>query len=225
MERDGLHVRGPGQCAGPVRASVSAHPQATACICEAMPVSYSALNARGNQVAHALRERGVGPEVRVGLYMERSVDFLAALLGIFKAGGVYVPLDPHYPPAYIQHILENAEPRLIITNSTLLPRLGHGCIDRWRSRPWPTGRPTNPPGILRPEHLAYVMYTSGSTGRPHGVMVTHRQLLNCLQALWARIPFDPGEVVAQKDRRRLRRFPERAARRAPARNPPGVDPR
>ena len=169
-------------------------PRAIACISEDRTLNYADLNSRANQVAHALRALGVGPEVRVGLYLERSTDFLAALLGIFKAGGVYVPLDPHYPRAYVQHILENAGPQVVITRQALGPESGRRLELESLS-----DQPThNPPPVLRPEHLAYVMYTSGSTGQPQGAMVPHRQILNWLRALWERMPFAPGEMVGQK---------------------------
>ena len=125
------------------------------------------------------------------------------MLGIFKAGGVYVPLDPHYPPAYVQHILENAQPQVVITQQALAHQ-NLACYSGSASPVWLeletlADQPTNnPPHVVRPEHLAYVMYTSGSTGQPDGAMVPHRQILNWLQALWERMPFAPGDMVAQK---------------------------
>ena len=182
---------------------VAARPQSLACVSGDTTFNYADLNSRANQVAHALLALGVGPEVRVGLYLERCTDFLAALLGIFKAGGVYVPLDPHYPAAYIQHILDNARPQVLIVQQAPA-RQNPASHPGSRSPVWLeldalADQPThNPPWVVRPEHLAYVMYTSGSTGQPRGAMVPHRQILNWLQALWERTPFAPGEMVAQK---------------------------
>ena len=178
---------------------VAARPYSLACVSGDTSFNYADLNSRANQVAHALIALGVGPEVRVGLHLERCADFLAALLGIFKAGGVYVPLDPHYPPAYVQHILDNARPQVLIVQQAPAHQNTVSPSSVWLELDALTDQPThNPPWVVRPEHLAYVMYTSGSTGQPRGAMVPHRQILNWLQALWERTPFAPGEMVAQK---------------------------
>jgi len=194
------------QCAFPSLVSVpelfeqrvAAHPDAIACIGEEGPLCYAALNASANRVAHALRARHVLPEVRVGVYLERSAQFLACLLGILKAGGVYVPLDPDYPASYLRHILDNAQPRIVITDRALAPRLGSTQAVLLELETL-AGYPTHDlQAVLSPEHLAYIMYTSGSTGQPQGAMVPHRQMLNWLHAMWERMPFVPGEMVAQK---------------------------
>ncbi|WP_052688261.1 AMP-binding protein [Xanthomonas sp. MUS 060] len=151
-----------------------------------------------NRLAHCLIERGLRPRERVALWFDRSPDFLIALLGVLKAGGCYVPLDPHYPTAYIQQILDDAQPRLLLCGKNIdgqliqvpLLRLDDAAIARQPHTPLPHA--------LHPAQMAYVMYTSGSTGRPKGVMVPHRQILNWLHALWARAPFEAGERVAQK---------------------------
>src|SRR5579871_3923254 len=177
---------------------VQRHPEKIACVSEEGERSYAELNARANQVAHALRAQGVGPEVRVGLYLERSLDFLVGLLGIFKAGGAYVPLDPAYPLAYLQLILADARPKVVVTKEALGPRLSEYKVIRLNLEAVAEQPTDNPAPVLRPEHLAHINYTSGSTGRPKGVMVAHRQILNWLQAMWQRMPFGPDEMVAQK---------------------------
>ena len=177
---------------------VERRPEAVACLSEAGEWSYGRLNARANQLAHALKKCGVGPEVRVGLCLERSGEFVAALMGIFKAGGVYVPLDPQHPDQYLREIGEDAQLQAVITRRGLVGRLeglGIKVVEVEATGEEPLN---NPPEVLGPEHLAYILYTSGSTGRSKGVMVTHRQVLNLLPALWERLPFGENEVVAQK---------------------------
>ena len=163
-------------------------------------LSYGELNVRANRIAHALMARGVGPEVPVVLCFERSSELLAGLLGIWKAGGCYVPLDPEYPASYLAQIVEDAHPAVVLADRTLAGRLGLAgeralYLDDAEVMAAPEG---NPGVSVRAEQLAYVMYTSGSTGRPKGVMVPHRQILNWLHNLWDKVPFGDGEVVAQK---------------------------
>lgn len=141
-------------------------------------LSYGELNARANRVAHYLRDLGVGPDVLVGLSMERSPSLLVAVLGILKAGGAYVPLDSEYPAERLAFMLHDTEAPVVITQASLLPDLPGTsarvvCLDR----DWPTIEgysAENPDSGARPENLAYVIYTSGSSGTPKGVQVTHR---------------------------------------------------
>jgi amino acid adenylation domain-containing protein len=173
-------------------------PDALACADGTSELTYAELNVRANQIAHGLRSAGVGPEVRVGLYIERSVEFLAALLGIFKAGGAYVPLDPRHPVAYSVRILSDANPRIVVTTASLQERLASHRYPLLLVETTQLQPTANPASALRPDQLASVIYTSGSTGRPKGVMVPHRQILNWLQALWERMPFGADEVVGQR---------------------------
>ena len=179
---------------------VALSPRAPACMTEQETLSFAALNARANRIAHALRERGVGPEVPVVLFMERSPDFVATLLGIFKAGGIYVPLDPHYPPDYLRRIVAQFPTCTLVSVRALQERLAELhpgevlCVDTL-SLEYPD---RNLPSRSHPGQLACITYTSGSTGQPNGVMVPHRQILNWLHALWARMPFSSDDVVAQK---------------------------
>ncbi len=157
-------------------------PQATAIVFGQRQCSYGELNTRANQLAHYLSALGVGPEMVVGLYVERSVEMLVGLLGILKAGGAYLPLDPNYPAERIAYMLDNAKVPVVITQSHLeaqLPetRARQVCLDAdWAdiaSQPQST-----PQTDVNPHNLAYVIYTSGSTGRPKGVMVDH-QAVSC----------------------------------------------
>ncbi len=150
-------------------------PDAPALVCGDARLSYRALNERANRLAHALRARGVEPDTLVGLFMERGPDMVAALLAILKAGGAYLPLDPNYPEERVRGMLDDAAPRLVVTQAALRERL-HGvetlCVDDEAAAL--ADQPVHDPQSgVGPEHLAYVIYTSGSTGRPKGVAVRH----------------------------------------------------
>ena len=155
-------------------------PEAVAVVFEDEHLTYQELNVRVNQLAHHLRGLGVGPEVLVGLCVERSLDMLVGLLGILKAGGAYVPLDPTYPTERLAFILEDAQVHVLLTQHRLLESFpaSHSqlvCLDAdWQTI---SQRPaTNPDQVTIGEHLAYVIYTSGSTGQPKGVLIEHRAL-------------------------------------------------
>ncbi|WP_217441728.1 non-ribosomal peptide synthetase [Myxococcus sp. CA039A] len=164
-------------------------PDALAVLDDSSSLSFSQLNQRSNQLAHLLRARGVGPEVRVALCLERSVDSLVALLAILKAGAAYVPLDSAYPRERLAFMLQDSGAPFVLTQSHLLPRLDSAscsalCLDDAALRASLAALPTsNPPRVSLPSHLAYVIYTSGSTGRPKGVMVHHSSVVNLLSAL------------------------------------------
>ena len=163
---------------------------------EGRSLSYAALDAQANRLAHHLRGLGVGPEVLVGLCLERSPEMLIGLLGILKAGGAYLPLDPHYPRERLAFMLADAGAagagdasgaarhvpearRRRWCGSTPMQRRSRGS--RHRAGAWPR------PGAAG-QHAAYVIYTSGSTGRPKGVVVTHAALGNFLGAMAEQVP-------------------------------------
>ncbi|HEY6931525.1 MAG TPA: amino acid adenylation domain-containing protein, partial [Thermoanaerobaculia bacterium] len=149
-----------------------------------LKLTYGQLNERANQLARYLIKRGVGPEVLVGLCVERSLEMVVGLLGILKAGGAYVPLDPAYPRQRLAFMLEDAAAKIVLTLGNLAPSLpGSGservCLDA----DWPAialESVENVPELVTPDGLAYVIYTSGSTGTPKGVAVTHRSVLNLI---------------------------------------------
>jgi amino acid adenylation domain-containing protein len=146
-------------------------------------VSYRELNARANQAAHYLRKRGVGPEMLVGICMSRSVDLVVWLLGILKAGGTYVPLDPDHPRRRTLFILEDSEATLVLTQNEFAGEIPQEhaeivCIDA--NAEIGGSEASNPPPNISGENLAYVIYTSGSTGQPKGVEISHRALANFL---------------------------------------------
>lgn len=162
--------------AGLFEAQVERTPHAVAVVFEDQALSYDELNGRANQLAHRLRALGVGPEVLVGLCMERSIEMVVGLLGILKAGGAYVPLDPGFPKERLAFLLEDTGVRVLIAQQRLVAQLpAHRarvlCLPSAALEEEPRA---NPVSGVRPDHLAYVMYTSGSTGTPKGVAVPQR---------------------------------------------------
>ena len=168
-------------------AQAARSPDAVAVVFGEQRLSYAALDARANQLAHHLRRLGVGPEVVVGLCVERSLEMLVGLLGILKAGGAYLPLDPSYPPDRLAFMLEDSHAPVLLTQAALRQRIPEhrGTIVELDAD-WPAiaRQPTTAPGNnLHPHNTAYVIYTSGSTGMPKGVAVTHGGVHNYIT--WA----------------------------------------
>ena len=162
-------------------------PDAVAVGFEGKELSYEALEQRANQLAHHLQSLGVGPDVLVGVSLERSEQMLIAVLGVLKAGGAYVPMDPEYPKERLAYMLEHSGVPVLISQSDLLERLPEHqaqvvCVDSdWDSiAGLSTARPSTE---VQPEHLAYVIYTSGSTGKPKGVQVPHGAVVNFLSSM------------------------------------------
>ena len=157
-------------------------PEAVAVVFEDRSLSYAALEAHANQLAHHLQSLGVGPEVIVGLCVERSPEMVIGLLGILKAGGAYLPLDPEYPAERLAFMLSDAGATVLLTQSGPIERLSAVAAAAATTRivrldaDWPdvARQPTAAPKLeLHPQHPAYVIYTSGSTGTPKGVVVEH----------------------------------------------------
>jgi len=175
-------------------------PERTALVHGAHRLTYAELNKRANQTAHFLKKSGVGPETRVGVMLGRSAEALVALLGIFKAGGVYVPLDPDYPAERLRHMLADARLKVLLANRDAAAKLADDaaasavCLEDCRGLV-EQQRTDNPEPLARGENLAYVIYTSGSTGRPKGVMVTHGGLANVLAAGREKFGFDQTDVM------------------------------
>jgi aspartate racemase len=157
---------------------VSRRPDATALVFEKQELSYRQLNERANQLAHHLIELGVGPEVIVGVALERSLELIISLLAILKAGGAYVPLDPSYPRERLKMMAEECSTKIIISVSRLQESLPQGerklCLLDHIMVALEHYPKTTPVTAVMPMNLAYVIYTSGSTGRPKGVAVLHR---------------------------------------------------
>lgn len=160
-------------------------PNDIAIVCADEEVSYFDLNRRANQIAHFLQERGVGPEILVGVCLERSVNMIAAVLAILKAGGAVVPLDPAYPEERIQLLIEQSRPFIILTNSELksltqLTEQSTICLDTEKTA-ISSQSELNPLLFPSLSNLAYILFTSGSTGTPKGVAMEHRSLSNLIQ--------------------------------------------
>ncbi|HEU0052893.1 MAG TPA: amino acid adenylation domain-containing protein, partial [Longimicrobium sp.] len=170
-------------------AQVGRTPDAPAVVHEDGTLTYAELNRRANRLAHHLRALGVGPDVPVGLCLERGPEMIVALLAVLKAGGAYVPLDPEYPEDRLRHMLADSAPAVLLTQASLAGRFAESDVPRISvdtdAASWADQPETDPArGALTPEHLAYVIYTSGSTGQPKGVMNQHRTLVNRLS--WGR---------------------------------------
>jgi amino acid adenylation domain-containing protein len=174
-------------------------PDAVAALFEGEQITYRALGQRANQLAHHLQEHGIGPDIFVGICVERSLEMLVAVLAVMKAGGAYVPLDPAYPRDRLAFMLEDAHVRVLLTEQRLAPELPAGdvaviCLDR--DREVIARHATHlPPSAATPENLAYVIYTSGSTGKPKGVMIPHRALVNLLWSMRAQLGVTERDVM------------------------------
>ncbi|AKJ29411.1 non-ribosomal peptide synthetase [Caldimonas brevitalea] len=162
-------------------------------------LSYGELNDRANRLAHHLRrEHGIGPDSRVALCVERSVEMVVALLATLKAGGAYVPLDPAYASERLLATLQDSQPRLV-----LLDAIGRQALGQLEGQPvldlqsdagrWADASTENLDVGVQPQHLAYVIYTSGSTGQPKGVMVEHAQVARLFGATAAWFGFGPED--------------------------------
>jgi len=157
-------------------------PERAAVIFEQQRLTYAELNAGANQLARHLRSLGAGPEVRVGIFLERSTEMVLAILGVLKAGGTYVPLDPSYPEERLSFMIEDSAVSVLLTVERLADRLpvNWGYVVSLDSD-WPTiecESAENLSPIAATDNAAYVIYTSGSTGRPKGVVITHRNLVS-----------------------------------------------
>ncbi|MBW4701682.1 MULTISPECIES: non-ribosomal peptide synthetase/MFS transporter [unclassified Micromonospora] len=174
---------------------VAATPDAPAVVCGSDRISYRELDRRANRLAHWLRARGVGPDRLVGVLLEQSVELAVTLLGVLRAGGAYLPLDPEQPAARLGLMLADARPTVLLTSADLLDRLPAGTVatrlDEIATEVTaaPDDRPTAGVGG---EHLAYVIYTSGSTGTPKGVAVPHRPVLRYLDGVADRFAVVPA---------------------------------
>jgi len=175
-------------------------PDNIAVVFENQQLTYAQLNTRANQLAHHLQALGVTAETVVALCVERSLDMLVGLLGILKAGGAYLPLDPIVPSDRLSYMMHDAGASIILTQQHLAERFPQQAAPLiYLDSDWDViaRQPDeNPLSQATPENLVYVIYTSGSTGKPKGVAVEHRQLLNYLHGILARLDLPEGSSFA-----------------------------
>jgi amino acid adenylation domain-containing protein len=165
-----------------VEAQAEQLPNHSAVIYKNQQLAYREFNARANQLAHYLRSRGVGPNIRVAICLEPSLDFAVAVLAVLKSGGACVPLDPNYPQERLAYMLHDVNARVLITERGILSAdPPHDCepLLLAEKAKFLSGQPgTNPDSEVKPSDTAYVIYTSGSTGKPRGVLLPHAGLVN-----------------------------------------------
>ncbi len=175
-------------------------PDAIAVVFEDKQLTYHELNQRANQLAHHLKTLGVGPEVLVGICVERSLEMIVSLLGILKAGGAYLPLDPALPKESLAFRLQDAQVPILLTQKKLLKREDAQVQTvLYLDADWELiaqESSANPKSEVTPENLAYVLYTSGSTGQPKGVAIEHRQIVNYLHAILDKLQLPTGASFA-----------------------------
>ena len=176
---------------------VKREPEATAIVFEQEQITYKALNEKANQLAHYLKKQGVKAETLVPICIERGINMVTGLLGILKAGGTYVPIDPDYPQERISYMLEDTGARLVLSSKASRSKVSGNetiqliAIDGDRDA-IKKEKSSNPEITTAPNQLAYVIYTSGSTGKPKGVMIGHGSLVNLLTGISKEIGFTAG---------------------------------
>jgi amino acid adenylation domain-containing protein len=187
-------------------AQVARTPDAPALTFEDRHLTYKQLDDRANQLARHLQRLGVGPEVLVGVLMERSLEMVVALMGILKSGGAYLPLDPSYPQERLRYMLADAGLRFVICHQAveamlpaLLPDSSINVLTLDTEWARVAAQPTTAPGLhTAPDNLAYVLYTSGSTGKPKGVMISQRAICNHMLWMQEQLPLQATDAVLQK---------------------------
>jgi len=174
-------------------------PEQTAVAFEDNSLTYKELDEKANQLAHYLRKKGVGKEAMIGLLLERSLDMIVGILGIQKAGGAYIPMDPEYPKPRLEYMLEDTKAPVLVTQSALLERISKRptntvVLDTDRDKISLESK-DDPSPLSTPENLSHVIYTSGSTGVPKGVMIEHRNVIAFLYWCMEEFSFDEYEKM------------------------------
>jgi len=173
-------------------------PDATALVGTGGRWSYTELDRRANQLAHTLRERGVGPGDVVAVLAERSPEMMVAILAVLKAGGAYLPIDPGYPPARTAYVIDDSQAKLALTQPRFAAGLTAATVLNLHDEASYAARTDAPALIGGAGDLAYVIYTSGSTGNPKGVMIEHRSVINRISWMQKEYPIDSSDVILQK---------------------------
>jgi natural product biosynthesis luciferase-like monooxygenase protein len=198
---NGEHIVAPGVCLHrQFEAQVQRTPNATALICDDVPLSFAELNTRANQLARHLQKLGARPDTLIGLCCHRTHDMVVGMLGILKSSAAYVPLDPEYPHERLAYMMRDAQVRILVTQESVLsatPLSAEHIVRLDRDHNTIAGEAeTDLDTVDRPEQLAYCIYTSGSTGQPKGVMVEHRNVEHFFLAMDARLGTEPGTWLA-----------------------------
>lgn len=183
-------------------AQVAKSPNAIAVICGEQELTYQELNERANRLAGYLISLGVQPDALVGVCITRSLDMVVAILGVIKAGGAYLPLDPAYPVDRLYFILDDASARIVITQSALIGLFQNRgitaiCLDVDEQEIFLRFPATKPETTVTAENLVYVIYTSGSTGKPKGVMIRHSSLVNFIDVACSALDVNPEDIYLQ----------------------------
>ncbi|MET3658069.1 amino acid adenylation domain-containing protein [Sporosarcina psychrophila] len=174
------------------------YPSSIAVTFEDDSITYKELNRKANQLAHYLQKKGVGPEVLVGLCVERSIDLVVGVLGILKAGGAYVPIDPSNPNARLEYIIQDAGINLLVTQSHLENKflnydIQSISLDEIKSAIKQEST-ENSVSLVQPDNLAYVIYTSGSTGNPKGTLIPHKNIPRLFSSSYDWYRFDNNDT-------------------------------
>ncbi|MTJ19599.1 non-ribosomal peptide synthetase [Dolichospermum sp. UHCC 0299] len=181
-----------------VTQQAAVNPDSIAVICEGEVWTYQQLNQKANRLARFLQKHGISHEQPVGICLERSLDMVCTMLGVLKAGGCYVPIDPHYPAARIQSMLEDAKVNLLLTRSELKVNYGETiCLDIYKEE-IETQFTDNLEITVFPDNIAYIIFTSGSTGRPKGVAVSHQALAYHQNWFLENFTVNNHDIVLQK---------------------------
>ena len=184
-----------------IEARVESAPDRIAASYQDQQLTYRQLNARANQLARYLQQRGVSPETRVGVLLDEPLQMIIGLPGVLKAGGAYVPLDPQYPAERLSFMLEDAGVDVLLTHSRLVETVPsyRGCVVCLDTQREEIERESeaNPPHTAAPDNLAYVIYTSGSTGRPKGALVTHSSLVSYVTVISREFALTAEDQIAQ----------------------------
>jgi amino acid adenylation domain-containing protein len=184
-----------------IEAQVDRTPAAIALVLEDQQLSYGELDARANALAHELQALGVGPDVRVGVLLERSFAMVVAMLAVWKAGGAYLPLEPDFPDQRLHDTLADATPRLVLTSQLLAPRIPAQvltlCFDQAQAAGLVQSS-QRPVSTVAPHHVSYIIYTSGSTGKPKGALLPHRAICNHMAWMVSHYGLTPQDHVLQK---------------------------
>jgi len=195
------HYPGPYSLAARVESQAERNPHSAAVVFRHQLLTYHELNRRANQLAHLLKQQGVGPEEIVAVCIERSAEMVISLLAVLKAGGAYLPLDPDLPRQRIAFMLSDADPKAIVTIERLrglLPEQARGVICLDEPQLIESHSCDNLPARAAGDNLAYVIYTSGSTGKPKGAMISQSGICNRLDWMQQQFDLEPGDAVLQK---------------------------